>query len=355
MHQIRILLIALPFAVAFLVSMVFAPGMIAALKRRRVGQVISEDGPESHRNKEGTPTMGGLIILAGILGAAFVLTSGWVFRGDNMIVRGASYGHGDLLAVVLLMLSYALLGVVDDALTVRPSAARGIPSKPKAAIQILLAVAFVLWLAYGRPDGFLPMLVVGGTTVLAGVWYYVFAVVFIVGMANFVNITDGLDGLACGLMSIAAAAFVVCPVFVPGIVVEPVNPMLFSLLSAVAGACLAFLWFNANPAKVFMGDTGSLALGVVLPAIGIMAHREVLVIIVGLIFVLDGLSSALQWAVFKFTRVTTGTGKRVFKKSPVHHHFELSGWAEQAIVARFWILGVVAAVLGLAGATWRIW
>ena len=127
------------------------------------------------------------------------------------------------------------------------------------------------------------------------------------------------------------------------------------LLWAMAGACLAFLWFNTNPAKVFMGDTGSLALGAALPAIAIVTHREILLIVVGLVFVLDGLSSMLQWAVFKFTRITTGTGRRVFKKSPIHHHFELCGWPEQTIVVRFWILGVLAAVAGFAGTMGRLW
>jgi phospho-N-acetylmuramoyl-pentapeptide-transferase len=130
---------------------------------------------------------------------------------------------------------------------------------------------------------------------------------------------------------------------------------LFALLPAIAGACIAFLWFNANPAKVFMGDTGSMAIGVALPAIAILTHREVLMIVVGLVFVLDGLSSAVQWAVFKYTRITTGTGRRVFKKSPIHHHFELSGWPEQTVVVRFWIMGAVAALIGFAGAVWRIW
>jgi phospho-N-acetylmuramoyl-pentapeptide-transferase len=344
----------MPFAVAFVVSMVFAPGMIAALKRRRVGQTISEDGPESHKPKAGTPTMGGLVILAGILGGALAIS--WFFgkpenayltnRNDALLIN--------LFAVLLLTLAYAALGIADDYLTIHPiRGVRGIASKPKAAVQVLLAIAFVMWLKDHTP-GFSDMLDVGSVPILSGWLYWAFSVVFIVGMANFVNITDGLDGLVAGLTSIVAMAFVAIVLLVPphrGVE----SATLLGLLSAVAGACVAFLWFNTNPAKVFMGDTGALAIGVALPAIAVVMHREVLMIVVGLVFVLDGLSTAVQWAVFKFTRITTGTGRRVFKKSPIHHHFELSGWPEQTVVVRFWICGVIAALIGFAGAGQGWW
>lgn len=349
----RVIVLALPFAVAFVVSMLFAPGTIAALKRRRVGQTISADGPESHQSKAGTPTMGGLIILAGILGGA--LFAAWVFgrpenagltnRYDAMLI--------DFFAVILLTLSYAAVGLVDDYLTIHPvRGVRGIASKPKAAVQILLAIAFVMWLAYHRPQGFAPTLDIGGVTVLAGWLYYAFAVVFIVAMANFVNITDGLDGLASGLTAIAVVAFLLIVVLMTrGI--EAVS--LLALLASIAGASVAFLWFNTNPARVFMGDTGALAIGVALPAAAVILHREVLMMVVGLVFVLDGFSTIIQWAVFKLTRITTGTGRRVFLKSPVHHHFELCGWPEQTVVVRFWITGVVAALIAFIGAGLGWW
>ena len=182
-----------------------------------------------------------------------------------------------------------------------------------------------------------------------------FGVVFIVGMANFINITDGLDGLVSGLSVIAFIATIICLPIGYRWEIGPATIVLNTLLAAMTGSCLAFLWFNTNPAKVFMGDTGSLAIGVALPAIAIVTHREIMVIVVGSVFVLDGLSSMVQWAVFKFTRITTGTGKRVFRKSPIHHHFELCGWPEQRIVVRFWILGVLAAVLGFAGTVGGAW
>ncbi len=352
LENARLSLGALPFAVGFSVSMVLGPGVIAMLKRRGAAQVISNDGPESHHAKAGTPTMGGLIIVGGI--AAGMLAT--LITSPHSGPAGAVCVPHDVVAILMLIAGYGIVGAIDDRLTIRPiGGARGIPSKAKAALQTLLATAFVVWIATSRPNGFLPLLMVGGHAILGGIWYWLLSVVFIVGMANFVNITDGLDGLASGLTAIASSAMVICLILLPGGVRGECDLTLFALLPAIAGACLAFLWFNAHPAKVFMGDTGSMAIGAALPAIAILTHREVLMIAIGLVFVLDGFSSALQWAVFKYTRITTGTGRRVFKKSPIHHHFELSGWPEQTVVVRFWIMGVVAALIGFAGAVWRIW
>lgn len=350
-----VILVALPFAVAFVVSMLFAPGMIAALKRRGVGQTISEDGPDSHKPKAGTPTMGGLIILAGILGGALAIVYLFSKPEYAYLTNRNDALLADLTAVLLLVLGYAIVGIIDDYLTIRPiRGVRGISSKPKAAVQILLAIAFVMWLANNRPGGFSPTLDIGGVAIIGGWLYWTFAVVFIAGMANFVNITDGLDGLVSGLTAIAIMAFVVIILLVPphrGVD----SATLLSLLAAVAGACVAFLWFNTNPARAFMGDTGALALGVALPAVAIVTHREALMIAIGMVFVLDGFSTMIQWAVFKFTRITTGTGRRVFKKSPIHHHFELSGWPEQTVVVRFWICGIVAALIAFAGSGFGWW
>jgi len=339
-----------PFVAAFAVSMLFGPGVIAMLKRRNVGQTISSDGPESHQTKAGTPTMGGLIILAGVfVGAAL---AAWVLT-DLVGVGAVGASPRLILAVVALMAAYAALGMADDYLTIHPvKGVRGIASKPKAVAQVLLAVAFVMWLSSLPSQVFSPELYVRGFLLLSGTLYYAFAVVFIVAMANFVNITDGVDGLVSGLTAIACVAFwLIMQLTGSAFAANTIG----SVLWAIAGACVAFLWFNANPAKVFMGDTGSMALGVALPAIAILAHKEILVIIIGLVFIVDGLSSALQWAVFKYTRIRTGTGRRVFKKSPIHHHFELSGWPEQMVVVRFWIMGIIAAALAFAGAAWGWW
>ncbi len=350
-----VIVVALPFLVAFVVSMLFAPGMISALKRRGVGQTISEDGPDSHKPKAGTPTMGGLIILAGVLAGALAIVFFFSKPEYAYLTNRHDASMADLGAVLLLTLGYAIVGMIDDYLTIHPiRGVRGISSKPKAAVQILLAIAFVMWLGGNRPAGFIPTLEVGGIALFGGWLYWVFAVVFIAGMANFVNITDGLDGLVSGLTAIAIIAFLVVILLIPPHRGTD-SATLLALLAAVAGACVAFLWFNTNPARVFMGDTGALAIGVALPAVAIVTHREVLMMVIGLVFIMDGVSTMIQWAVFKSTRITAGTGRRVFKKSPIHHHFELSGWAEQSVVVRFWILAVLAATLAFTGAGLGWW
>lgn len=339
----------LPFAAAFITSMIFAPGVISALKRRGAGQRISEDGPASHRSKAGTPTMGGFIIVAGIFGGA--LAGAWYFRPQGSITSWIP----TLTAVLALILGYCLLGFIDDYLTINPiGTVRGISSKPKFMVQVLLAAGFLLWLALAHKNTFAPVLFVGGVQILGGWLYWAFALVFLVGMANFVNITDGLDGLVAGLTAIATMAFTLLLIFVPLRHATESREVVL-LMPAVAGACLAFLWHNTNPARIFMGDTGALAVGVVLPAIAIITHTEIVMIILGSVFIVDGLSSALQWAVFKSTRVATGVGRRVFKKSPIHHHFELSGFSEQTVVVRFWICGALAALAAFTGAGLDWW
>lgn len=339
----------LSFAVAFIVSVVIAPAVIAKLRRQKIGQTISKDGPESHLSKAGTPTMGGIIMLPGIIAGSLVALLGL----DHYAADSISVNLHGLIAVLLLIVLYAVLGLIDDYLTIRPiHGVRGIASKPKAAIQFVLAILFVLWVK-SSPFGSHNSLDFMGIHLLSGYLYWIFAVLFVAGMANFVNITDGLDGLVSGLVITAVLAFVTIASAINGHLND--YPMLVSVLLAMAGACLAFLWFNTNPARVFMGDTGSLALGVALPAIAILTHCEILMIIIGAVFVMDGLSSAIQWAVFKFTRITTGTGRRVFKKSPIHHHFELCGWPEQTVTVRFWIVGMIAAVIAFAGAVYGLW
>ncbi len=313
------------FALAFVASMAVAPAIIKALARLKMGQVISEDAPASHQAKANTPGMGGIIILVGLF-------AGWIAA----LVWDPSTRVS--IPVMLLVLAYAALGAIDDYLTIRPRGnVRGISSKPKAAMQFVLAIAFVLFVCLSRPWSE-NVLWVGGVTLLSGWTYVVFAVLYVAGLANFVNITDGLDGLVAGLTAIACI-----PVAVAISLHGP-----FPLTLPLGAAALAFLWFNTNPAKVFMGDTGSLAIGAMLAGLAVVAHLEVVVAIACAVFILDGLTTVVQWAVFKYTRIRTGTGRRVFKKSPIHHHFELSGWPEQTVVVRFWIVGVLAAVLALA-------
>lgn len=326
----------LMLGLSFFLALLLTSLLIPVLRRLNAGQVIQEDGPEAHQSKAGTPTMGGLAIVASALIIA------WTFPYPDL----GTPGNVRLVlgAVTVLMAAYALIGAADDWLTVRPrNGRRGLTSKVKFGAQFVVATAFILYLwAAGELH---PAVQIPGLTFDLGWAYGPIAVLFITGMANFVNITDGLDGLAAGLtviltLTLAAAAGIAGA--------GQAYPQLVLLLCPLAGAALAFLWFNFNPAKVFMGDTGSLAIGAAIPALAIVMKLEILMIVAGMVFILEGLSSALQWAVFKYTRVRTGAGKRVFKMSPLHHHFELSGWAEQSVVVRFWIAGVLFAAYALS-------
>ncbi len=323
--------------VSFAVTVIIMPRLISGLKEAKVGQVIQNEGPQ-HQSKSGTPTMGGLGIIVGLL-----VGIGWmIFTQNSHEFNLLRESLPIITAVLLLVISYGLLGAIDDWLTIRPrNGIRGIGSKPKFLLQLVLAVGFVAWLSIsGNLNASLsiPTADTKGLSIDLGWFYYIFAVVFITGMANFVNITDGLDGLAAGLAAILAMALVLFALFQESLLFSGVALALF-------GACVGFLWFNCNPARIFMGDTGSLAVGALIPSVAIVCKVELLVIIAGLVFILDGLSSALQWAVFKYTRITTGEGKRVFRMSPVHHHFELCGVPEQQVVVRFWIVGVLCAFL----------
>jgi phospho-N-acetylmuramoyl-pentapeptide-transferase len=282
--------------------------------------------------------MGGIAILLGL-----VIT--YPFFINSVHMHGGTENHPSypgLFPVLILTIAYALIGFVDDLLTMRPrNGKRGLSSKMKFGLQFVAATAFALWLSH--IPGFDSTLRLGNWFYIDLGWTYIpFAVLFITGMANFINITDGLDGLAAGLIIILALTLAASP-FLFGMVSNDYSIVLLTL----AGACAAFLWFNFNPAKVFMGDTGSLAIGALIPALALVMKMEVFMVIAGMVFILDGLSSAVQWAVFKYTRIRTGTGRRVFKMSPIHHHFELSGIPEQSVVVRFWIVGGLFGLLAI--------
>jgi len=334
-----------PFFVSFLVTMAVMPWTISVLRKLKAGQVIQKDGPESHSSKAGTPTMGGLAIIVGVAALLPLLRRLLGALG----VKDVLELFPGLVPVLLLVTAYALIGFIDDLRTMRPRGGeRGLSSKLKFVLQFVAAAAFVLWIL--RTPGFDSTLRLGAQFRLQLGWAYApLAVLFITGVANFINITDGLDGLAAGLVVILALGLAAVPML--GLDVGE-SCAYCLLLVSLAGACAAFLWFNFNPAKVFMGDTGSLAIGAAIPALAVVMKLEIPMIIAGMVFILDGLSSALQWAVFKYTRIRTGTGRRVFKMSPIHHHFELSGWPEQLVVVRFWIVGGVFGMFALLVELW---
>ena len=304
--------------VSALVVLISGPFVIPELRKLKFGQSIREEGPKSHQAKSGTPTMGGLMILA-------ALTAGALFA--------AGFEPSVLLAL-FVTLGHGVIGFVDDYIKVVKKRNLGLRPRHKFLGQIIMAVVVALIgsLFLGvTTELWVPLL---NKVVDVGVFYYVLIFFVLVGTTNAVNLTDGLDGLATGTVAVAAICYaVVCVMFG--------KAALASFCIAVAAACIAFLRFNAHPAKVFMGDTGSLALGGALAAAAILTKTELLLVIVGGVFVIEALSVIIQVISFQTT------GKRVFLMSPIHHHFELLGWPETKVVRTFWAAGVVFGLLAL--------
>lgn len=323
-----------------IVALLFGPSMIRWLRRKqKEGQPIRDDGPESHLlTKKGTPTMGGILILLA-LGVSTLL---W-----------ADLRNGYVWAVLLVTLGYGMIGFMDDFLKVTKRNSKGLPGKLKLVCQVVIAVVAVSWImALTREpmDSALMVPFFKNLTIDLGVLYLPFAVFVIVGASNAVNLTDGLDGLAIVPVIIAASVFALIAylvghsVFANYLQIQnvPGSGELAVFCGALVGAGIGFLWFNAPPAMVFMGDTGSLAMGGALGAVGVVTHHEIVLAIVGGLFVLETVSVIVQVASFKLT------GKRVFRMAPLHHHFEKKGWAESTIVIRFWIIAGVLALIGLS-------
>ncbi|MCL2453002.1 MAG: phospho-N-acetylmuramoyl-pentapeptide-transferase [Alphaproteobacteria bacterium] len=317
----------------------FGPSIISALRLRQgKGQPIREDGPQSHRLlKRGTPTMGGLMILSG----SIVSTLLWANPRNHFV-----------WVVLLVMTGFGAIGFYDDLLKVTKQTHKGFSSRNRLALEIAIAVlACYVMMKLGTPHATglaLPM--INGFVVDLGVFFLVFGPFVIIAAGNAVNLTDGLDGLAIVPVMIAAAAFGIIAYLAGnaiystylGINFVPGTGELAIVCGALIGAGLGFLWFNAPPAQIFMGDTGSLALGGALGTIAVAAKHEIVLAIVGGLFVLETLSVIVQVVSFKLT------GKRVFKMAPIHHHFEQLGWSEPQVVVRFWIIAFVLALIGLS-------
>jgi phospho-N-acetylmuramoyl-pentapeptide-transferase len=320
---------------ALLISFLFGPMIIAKLRALKKGWTAREDTPDTHKAKAGTPTMGGVLIILSIV------VSLLLWEDPTSI-------HTWLL--LFATLGFGAIGFVDDLL--KMSRKEGISAGVKLIGQFVVSTVIVMVLYIQRTDTttllYLPFF---KHAVLDLSWLYIpFAVILMVGYSNAVNLTDGLDGLAIGLVIMVGIALTLIA-YISGRV-DYAEYLQIPFIKGggeigvfcltVVGAAVGFLWFNAHPADVWMGDTGSLALGGVLGAAAIILKKEVLILVLGGVFVLETLSVAIQVASFKLT------GKRVFKMAPLHHHFELSGWAESKVVARFWILGGLFAILGLS-------
>lgn len=310
---------AVAFGLALVSTLVFGKIGIPLLQRLKAQQSIREDGPQAHLAKAGTPTMGGLFMLL-----ALVMTI--------CIVPPYSV---TLWMLLFLTLGHGALGFSDDFIKAVKRRNLGLTAKQKLLGQAVLAIVFCyISIAYAALPTTLWIPLVDSTVDL-GYAYYVLAFIIILGTTNAVNLTDGLDGLATGISAIAGAAFAVV-----GLLVGSLSVTFFGII--VSAVCLGFLYFNSNPAKVFMGDTGSLALGGAFAGMAIATKTELLLIVIGFVFVVEALSVILQVASFK-TR-----GVRIFRMSPIHHHFELGGWSERKVVYVFWAVSLVMALLGIA-------
>ncbi|RMF26686.1 MAG: phospho-N-acetylmuramoyl-pentapeptide-transferase [Chloroflexi bacterium] len=315
-------------SLSFLLAVVWGGPLIRWLREHRIGKQIRINGPSTHRVKMGTPTMGGLLIVIPVLLITAALNVANLL-GRTIIGRS-------ILVPMGVMLSFALLGAVDDYLGVRGYRhGESLPARWKFPIQIGLALATALALHFGL--GYRRVALPGvPQSIDIGLSYVPIATFIIVGTANAVNLTDGLDGLAGIIVGSAFVAYGVIA-FLQG------WTYLARFSFTVVGACFAFLWYNAHPAELFMGDTGSLALGATLAVVALMSGQWLVLPVVAIIPVAEALSVILQVAYFKWTG-----GKRLFKMSPLHHHFELLGWSETQVVQRFWLVGLMSAMLGVA-------
>ncbi len=324
---------------ALILSFLIGPAVIRWLRLKQSGgQPIREDGPESHLSKKGTPTMGGLMMLFSV-GVSTLL---WADLTNEYV-----------WVVLFVTLSYGFIGFSDDYLKVRKKNSKGLRGKLKLLGQIAVALVAVLWVQKISHDSLDNMLAIPffKNLLLDLGWLFIpFAIVVMVGASNAVNLTDGLDGLAIVPIMIAAGCFALIAYLVGNAVFAnylqilpvPGTGELAVFCAAMIGAGLGFLWFNAPPAMVFMGDTGSLSFGGALGAISVITKHELVLAIIGGLFVMEAVSVMMQVASFKLT------GKRVFRMAPIHHHFEKKGWAEPTVVIRFWIIAVILALIGLS-------
>ncbi|MBQ0018696.1 MAG: phospho-N-acetylmuramoyl-pentapeptide-transferase [Clostridiales bacterium] len=308
--------------IAFAVSMFLTNRMIPFMKKKQFGQFIREDGPQAHLSKAGTPTMGGIAIVAGITLA--ILCSGFISGPIG----------GDKLAVILTMLAFGAIGFIDDYNKIAKKQNEGLTPKQKLAFQIAFGVALAVYMMLTEgTEVFIPF---AKTYVNFG-WFYIPFIVFVeVAMANAVNLTDGLDGLASSTSGVVSVCFALIGMFF----IEGGNEPMAVAGQAIFGAVLGFLMYNHYPARIFMGDTGSMALGGALSATAIIGKMVWLLPIAGLIFVIEALSVIIQVTYFKKTG-----GKRIFRMAPIHHHFELGGWKETKVVTIFALFTLLCCII----------
>ena len=314
------------FGVGFVLVLIAMPRVIPFLHKMKFGQVEREEGLASHKVKNGTPTMGGIVfVLAAILGTAI---STLVFDIKNIF-------NPELILTTIVLVGYSLIGLIDDALIIVKHSNKGLPPLAKLLAQIALAIICYFY-AMNFIPGFTSVVTIPLVDISIDFKYlYPFLIlIMFAGESNGVNLSDGLDGLATGLSMIAIAPFIIFSIMTKDYV-------LASYATAMVGALLGFMMFNYHPAKIFMGDVGSLGLGGFLAVLAILTKQELLLILVGGVFLMETLSVIIQVTSFKLR------GKRVFKMAPIHHHFEMLGWSEQQVTISFWFIGFICGVLSI--------
>ena len=330
--------------VALIISFIIGPRIIHRLHKKQIGEVIHQRGPESHMKKRGTPTMGGVIILTAVLLPTLLLA-----KLNNPLVQ----------IIIFSTLWMGFIGFIDDYLKVVKKFSLGLIARYKLVGQILLGCIVSYWI-YQIPDyvGFATKTTVPffkNVEIDLGFLYPLAVILVITGTSNAVNLTDGLDGLLAGLLAISFSVFSAIT-YITGrvdfsdylnILYIPNAGELTIFTSAMAGACIGYLWFNSHPAEVFMGDTGSLSTGAALGTLAVLLKKELLLLIIGGVFVWEAISVIIQIGYYKFTQHYNGEGRRFFNMAPIHHHFELKGWPESKVVVRFWIIGLLLALFSL--------
>ena len=305
--------------IGFLIVVILGPIFIPMLARFKFGQTVRDEGPQSHLAKNGTPTMGGVMMIVAILITG--LTRAKISQG--------------LIVGLICIVGFGFVGFLDDFIKIKMKRSLGLKAYQKIILQFALALYIAYYQYSASPSATQLVIPFTNHIINLGIWYIPFMMIFIIGTVNAVNLTDGLDGLASGVTLIVSCFFILFAVSIS-------NSDVAILAAATAGACLGFLGFNAYPAKVFMGDTGSMALGGAVVAFATLTNSPLLIVIVGFIYLAEALSVMIQVTYFKLTN-----GKRIFKMAPLHHHFEQCGWPETRVVFVFWIVTVVLCWIGV--------
>jgi len=325
-------LLVFPLLSCIIVSALLGMWVVPVLSRLKTGQIVREDGPQAHLKKAGTPTMGGIFFVP----VALVIFLVWIALNRELAISSES------IAVGVITLGYGLIGWIDDWQVLRQKSNKGISPKAKLALQVLLGTIFGVWLLWHETISITTINLPGGINLSLGWLFLPLAIFVLTAESNATNLTDGVDGLAAGTGAISFLGI--------GTIIMITNPDLAVFCACMSGSCLGFLVHNRNPAAVFMGDTGSLALGGALAAVGLSSGNLWALFIISGIFFIESLSVIAQVSYYKATKDENGQGKRLFKMAPIHHHFELSGWSETQVVGTFYFVNILLVAIAYC---WR--